>query len=152
MATKSDDAIPKVYYYSVDGLVDEEGNLRKFTTPSLGRDLEDEFDLESLGGSTALFFYLDNEEYKDPEKWPLTFKFYKSLKSASVDLEMNLSFSPCFMGTPKKIATEKKQETPKPVKTRKPRKLKEKTTDELDIQSSPGESDNPSQTDAKITE
>ena len=56
MSNKTEDKIPKAYYYSVDGLVDEEGNLKKFTTASLGRDLEDEFDLESLGGSAALFF------------------------------------------------------------------------------------------------
>ena len=150
MSNKTEDKIPKAYYYSVDGLVDEEGNLKKFTTASLGRDLEDEFDLESLGGSAALFFYLDNEEYKDPKKWPLTFKFYKTLKSSSVDLEMNLSFAPCFMGTPKKIATEKKEVVKE--KHKRVRKPKEKITDEHDIQSSPEQSDNSTPTDPSVTE
>ena len=63
---------------------------------------------------------------------------------------MNLSFAPCFMGTPKKIATEKKEVVKeKPKRVRKP---KEKTTDEHDIQSSPEQSDNPSEIDTEPTE
>ena len=150
MSNKSEDKIPKAYYYSVDGVLDDEGNLKKFSIPSYGRDVDDEFDLEGIGNTTALSFYLDNEEYRDLEKWPLLFKFYKTLRSVSIDLAMNLSYAPCFLSTPKKIIIEKKQEVKeKPKRVRKP---KEKTTDEHDIQSSPEQSDNPSEIDTESTE
>lgn len=120
--------IPKAYVYTVEGVFDEEDNLRKFSTASLSRDLHDEFDLESISGSAALFFYLDNPEYQDPSKWPLVFKFLTP--NNPVELEMNLSFSPCFMSTPKKIIQEKKATAVTPPvekKTRKPRTKKEVT-------------------------
>ena len=31
MSNKSEDKIPKAYYYSVDGVLDDEGNLKKFS-------------------------------------------------------------------------------------------------------------------------
>lgn len=121
--------IPKMYIYTVEGVFDEEDNLRKFSTASLSRDLHDEFDLESISGSAALFFYLDNPEYQDESKWPLVFKFQTT--GVPVELEMNLSFSPCFLSTPKKILQEKKS-PPAPVekKVRKPRVKKEVTSSE----------------------
>jgi hypothetical protein len=64
--------IPKAYIYSVEGVLDEEGNLRKFSIASLNRLLTCEFDLESIAYSASLFFYLDNEEYQSLEKYPLT--------------------------------------------------------------------------------
>lgn len=150
MSNKSEDKIPKAYYYSVDGVLDEEGNLKKFSIPSYGRDVDDEFDLEGIGNTTALAFYLDNEDYRDIEKWPLLFKFYKTLRSASIDLEMNLSYAPCFLSTPKKIIIEKKQEVKeKPKRVRKP---KETTTDEQLVQSSPEQSDDSTSTDTSVTE
>lgn len=149
MSSKTEEKIPKAYYYSVDGVVDEEGNLKKFSIASFGRDLEDEFDLEGVGNTTALSFYLNNEDYQDISKWPLMFRFYKTLKSASIELEMNLSYSPCFLSTPKKIVTEKKQEVKeKPKRVRKP---KEKITDENDIQSSPEQSDDSSSVGTETT-
>lgn len=126
--------IPKAYIYTVEGVFDENENLRKFSTASISRDLHCEFDLESIASSAALFFYLDNPEYKEPEKWPLVFKFQTS--DAPVEVEMNLSFSPCFMSTPKKIIQEKKATTPAPVvekKTRKPRTKKEVVIDNSSI-------------------
>lgn len=150
MSNKSEDKIPKSYYYSVDGVLDEEGNLKKFSIPSYGRDVDDEFDLEGIGNTTALSFYLDNEEYRDIEKWPLLFKFYKTLRSSSIDLEMNLSYSPCFLSTPKKIIIEKKQEVKeKPKRIRKP---KETISDEQPVQSSPEQSDDSTPTDTSVTE
>lgn len=142
MSNKSEEKIPKSYYYSVDGVVDEEGNLKKFSIPSYGRDLDDEFDLEGVGNTTALSFYLENEEYQDISKWPLMFRFYKTLKAQSIELEMNLSFSPCFLSTPKKIVIEKKAEVKaKPKRTRKP---KEEISDEPNLQDSPEQSDDSS--------
>ena len=133
MSNKTEEKIPKAYYYSVDGVLDEEGALKKFSIPSFGRDIDDEFDLEGVGNTTALSFYLDNEDYQDIDKWPLKFFFYKDLKAQSVELEMNLSLSPCFLSTPKKIITEKKAEAKvKPKRTRKP---KEEISDEPKLQS-----------------
>ena len=130
--------IPKAYVYTVEGVFDEEENLKKFSTASLSRDLHDEFDLESIAGSAALFFYLDNPEYQDPSKWPLIFKFLTA--NNPVELEMNLTFSPCFMSTPKKIIQEKKAVVVTPPvekKTRKPRTKKEVPVkvDEPDLES-----------------
>lgn len=132
MSNKSEDKIPKAYYYSVDGVLDDEGNLKKFSIPSYGRDVDDEFDLEGIGNTTALSFYLDNEEYRDLEKWPLLFKFYKTLRSVSIDLEMNLSYAPCFLSTPKKIVVTKEAATPAP-KPKRQRKVKE-VQDETTVQ------------------
>ena len=124
----NDSKIPKAYYYSVDGVLDDEGNLKKFSIPSYGRDVDDEFDLEGIGNTTALSFYLDNEEYRDLEKWPLLFKFYKTLRSVSIDLEMNLSYAPCFLSTPKKIVITKETATPKPKRQRKVKEVQDETT------------------------
>lgn len=106
--------IPKAYSYTVEGVVDDQGTLKKFTVPSLSRDIHDEFDADCIAGSAALAFYLDNEDYRELEKWPLKFKFQTS--TTPVELEMNLSYSPCFLSTPKKIvktitATESSTET-----------------------------------------
>ena len=93
--------IPKAYSYTVEGVVDDQGTLKKFTVPSLSRDIHDEFDADCIAGSAALAFYLDNEDYRELEKWPLKFKFQTS--TTPVELEMNLSYSPCFLSTPKNI-------------------------------------------------
>lgn len=95
--------LPKMYIYSIEGLFDKSGNLRKFSVPSLSRDLNDEFDLESVAYNAALMFYLDNEEYQDIEKWPLVFKFYKTKTDQPIDLEMELSFAPTFLSKQKSI-------------------------------------------------
>ena len=95
--------IPKAYIYSVEGVVDDEGNLRKFSIASLNRLLTCEFDLEGIAYSASLNFYLNNEEYQSLDKWPLTFKFYASKTEAPIELEMNLSYAPCFLSTQKSI-------------------------------------------------
>lgn len=121
--------IPKAYYYSVEGVLEENGeDLKRFTIASLSRDLNDEFDIESLGNSAALFFYLDNEDYQDESKWPLTFKFYATPKASPVELEMNLSHTPCFLSTPKKIVVTKEAATPKPKRQRKVKEVQDETT------------------------
>lgn len=123
--------IPKAYYYSVEGVLEENGeDLKRFTIASLSRDLNDEFDLEGLGNSAALSFYLDNEDYRDESKWPLTFKFYATPKASPVELEMNLSHSPCFLSTPKKIIVTKEAATPipKPKRQRKVKEVQDETT------------------------
>ncbi len=89
--------IPKYYKYSVLGVLDKEENLKKFTIPSLSRDINNEFDLECISNSAALFFYLDHPEYQTTDKWPLVFRFFS--KQDPVEIEMNLSFAPCFLST-----------------------------------------------------
>lgn len=88
--------IPKMYIYTIDGVMNEEGETKRFSVPSLSRDVNDEFDLDCIANSAALTFFLNNEEYQDTEKWPLTFKFVsydKSIREASVALAFAPSFS-----------------------------------------------------------
>lgn len=135
--------IPKIYYYSVEGVFDGEGNLKKFSTPSLSRLLTDEFDLESIAYSASLWFYLEHEEYQSIEKWPLKFKFYESKASTPIELEMELSYAPCFLSKQKSIvkhidleSQQVKQEDTPPVevkKTRKPRTKKEVSVEEQPV-------------------
>lgn len=132
--------LPKMYIFSIEGIFDKAGNLRKFSVPSLSRDLNDEFDLESVSYNAALMFYLDNEEYQDIEKWPLVFKFYKTKTDQPIDLEMELSFAPTFLSKQKSIvkhiaakSQETEQEDPTPSvekKTRKTRTKKEVVIEE----------------------
>lgn len=128
--------IPKFYLYSVEGVLDEEGNLKKFSTPSLSRVLTDDFDLEGISNSASLMFYLAHEEYQSLDKWPLKFKFYDSKASTPIELEMELSYAPCFLSKQPSIvqyidseSDVEEQEVAKPVeekKTRKPRVTKPK--------------------------
>ena len=127
--------IPKIYYYSVEGVFDSEGNLRKFSIASLSRLLTDEFDLESIAYSASLAFYLEYEEYQAIDKWPLKFKFYENKASTPIELDMELSYSPCFLSKQKSIVKHidlesqkaEQEETPdvEVKKTRKPRTKKE---------------------------
>lgn len=126
--------IPKIYYYSVEGVFDSEGNLRKFSIASLSRLLTDEFDLESIAYSASLAFYLEHEEYQAIDKWPLKFKFYENKASTPIELDMELSYSPCFLSKQKSIVKHidlesqkaEQEETPdvEVKKTRKPRTKK----------------------------
>ena len=137
MSNKTEIKIPKLYYYSVEGVLDSNGDLRKFSTPSYGLDLNEEFDLDCISSSTALTFFLDNEEYKDESKWPLNFKFYKTLKDSPIELEMNLTFSPCFFSTPKPIVVTKEAEaisTVKPKRARKPKESLQVVEDVIDTE------------------
>ncbi len=106
--------IPKIYTYTVDGFYtdneEDEKELKRFSIPSFGRDLTNEFDLDNEASYAAQCLYLDYPEYKDPSKWPLLFKFYIRKNSKPVEIEMNLSFSPCFMSTPKQIKLVKNKE------------------------------------------
>lgn len=126
--------IPKLYYYSVEDVFDSEGDLKKFSIASLSRVLTDEFDLESISYSASLSFYLDHEEYQAIEKWPLKFKFYENKTSTPIELEMELTYSPCFLSKQKSIVIhidsesqpEEQEDTPiVEKKTRKPRTKKE---------------------------
>lgn len=128
--------LPKMYIYSIEGLFDKSGNLRKFSVPSLSRDLNDEFDLESVSYNAALMFYLDNEEYQDIEKWPLVFKFYKTKTDQPIDLEMELSFAPTFLSKQKSIvifidaeSQKEEQEDMTPSVEKKTRKTRSKKED-----------------------
>lgn len=123
----SNPVLPKFYNYTVEGVVDSSGNPKKFSIPSLSRNIYDEFDLEGLSYDASLTFYLNHPAYQHDDNWPLTFKFLGS--ENPVEIEMNLYHSPCFLSTPRKIVQESKA-TPvitKPVekKTRKPRVKKE---------------------------
>lgn len=106
--------IPKIYTYTVDGFYtdneEDEKELKRFSIPSFGRDLTNEFDLDNEASYAAQCLYLDYPEYKDPSKWPLLFKFYIRKNSKPVEIEMNLSFSPCFMSTPKQTKLVKNKE------------------------------------------
>ena len=106
--------IPKIYTYTVDGFYtdneEDEKELKRFSIPSFGRDLTNEFDLDNEASYAAQCLYLDYPEYKDPSKWPLLFKFYIRKNSKPVEIEMKLSFSPCFMSTPKQIKLVKNKE------------------------------------------
>lgn len=137
MSNKTENKIPKLYYYSVAGVLDVNGDLKKFSIPSYGRDLAEEFDLDGISNTTALSFFLENEEYKDESKWPLTFKFYKTLKDSPIELEMNLTFSPCFFSTPKPIVVTKEAEaisTVKPKRARKPKESLQVVEDVIDTE------------------
>ena len=107
--------IPKIYTYTVDGFYtdnreEDEKELKRFSIPSFGRDLTNEFDLDNEASYAAQCLYLDYPEYKDPTKWPLLFKFYIRKNAKPVEIEMNLSFSPCFMSTPRQIKLIKNKE------------------------------------------
>ena len=112
----NENTIPKIYTYTVDGFYTEHENeenekeLKRFSIPSFGRDLTNEFDLDNEASYAAQCLYLDYPEYKDITKWPLLFKFYVRKNSKPVEIEMNLSFSPCFMSTPKQIKLVKNKE------------------------------------------
>lgn len=124
---------PKLYAYTVEGIVDEDGVEKRFSVPSLSRDINDDFDADSIAHSAALSFFLDNEEYRSEDHWPLKFRF--QTKDQPVELTVELSFSPCFLTKPKSIVkvieaketsldVEETEEPPK--KTRKPRTVKVK--------------------------
>ena len=123
--------IPKIYTYTVDGFYtdneEDEKELKRFSIPSFGRDLTNESDLESEASYAAQCLYLDYPEYKDPSKWPLLFKFYIRKNSKPVEIEMNLSFSPCFMSTPRQIRTIKEEESKK-------KKITKKETEKTNVQ------------------
>ena len=121
----NENTIPKIYTYTVDGFYTEHENeenekeLKRFSIPSFGRDLTNESDLESEATYAAQCLYLDYPEYKDITKWPLLFKFYVRKNSKPIEIEMNLSFSPCFMSTPRQIRTIKEEESKKKKITKK---------------------------------
>lgn len=107
--------IPKIYTYTVDGFYTDNGEedekeLKRFSIPSFGRDLTNEFDLDNEASYAAQCLYLDYPEYKDPTKWPLLFKFYIRKNAKPVEIEMNLSFSPCFMSRSRQIKLIKNKE------------------------------------------
>lgn len=111
----NENSIPKIYTYTVDGFYTDNGEegekeLKRFNIPSFGRDLTDELDLDNEANYAAQCLYLDYPEYKDPSKWPLLFKFYIRKNSKPIEIEMNLSFAPCFMSTPKQIKLVKNKE------------------------------------------
>ena len=111
--------IPKIYTYTVDGFYtdneEDEKELKRFSIPSFGRDLTNEFDLDNEASYAAQCLYLDYPEYKDPTKWPLLFKFYIRKNSKPIEIEMNLSFSPCFMSTPRQIRITKEESKKKKI-------------------------------------
>lgn len=71
--------IPKAYIYTVEGVFDENENLRKFSTASISRDLHCEFDLESIASLLQPYSFIwIIQNIKILEKWPLVFKFQTS--------------------------------------------------------------------------
>lgn len=115
--------IPKAYLYTVDGVLNEEGELRKFSTPSLSRDINDDFELDSVANSAALFFFLDNEDYQAEDKWPLVFRFTSHTKEAK-EVTMTLSFAPSFSSSIKP----KEPEVVKKTRTRRKAPVKKEET------------------------
>lgn len=112
---------PKFYIYTVDGILNEEGEPKKFSIPTLSRDIEDDFELDSVANSAALFFFVDNKEYQDPEKWPLIFKFVSHTKTIK-EVKMSLDFAPSFSSN---IKPPVKEEIKKVVRRRKTTKKEE---------------------------
>lgn len=96
--------IPKNYIYTVDGVVDNDNELLKFSIPSLSRSLECDFDLEGIAHQAALAFFLQHEEYQTEDKYPLTFRFAGG--GLSRDTEMYLQFAPTFQTKEGKLLRE----------------------------------------------
>lgn len=96
--------IPKNYIYTVDGVVDNDNELLKFSIPSLSRSLECDFDLEGIAHQAALAFFLQHEEYQTEDKYPLTFRFAGG--GLSRDAEMYLQFAPTFQTKEGKLLRE----------------------------------------------
>lgn len=87
--------IPKIFYFRVEGCVDEEGTELMYSCPTLSQSFDCEWDEVSLTERAALRFYLKNSEYKDQKKWPLTFKFYYDPKIKAIHkCIMDLAFAP----------------------------------------------------------
>ena len=110
--------IPKFYVYTIDTVLDEEGDSKKFTVPSLSRDINDEFDLDCIANSAALTFFLNNKEYQEVESWPLTFKFLsydKSIREASVTLAFSPSFSTNIPKFKEPVVTKRVRRTKKQI-------------------------------------
>lgn len=120
MSTKETNQIPKLYYFTVQGVEDEEGNSVKFNKPSFGRDIEDEFDLDSIIQYFLISFYEEHKEYQDIKKWPITVKVYRSQRDRepkTVDVE--LSYSPVFRSIPMSIVQTKNSVETKVLETKK---------------------------------
>lgn len=113
--------IPKFYTYSVIGILNEDKDLKRFTVPSLGRDIEDEFDLDGVVQYAALNFFLADETYKDVSIWPLTFKI--SGGQVTKEVEVMLDFAPTFSLKEKKVLI-KKQINEEVTKTPRKRRTK----------------------------
>lgn len=103
--------IPKIYSYTVDGIVDEDNDLITFGIPSLNRSLDCDFDLEGIAHQAALSFFLNHEDYQTIDKYPLTFRFAGG--GMSRDTEMYLQFAPTFQTKEGKLKREESIEVKK---------------------------------------
>ena len=123
---KTIESIPKLYYYTIQSVVDEEGLPIKTSFPSFGRDLEDEFDVDSLIQYILQSFYESNVEYQDVSKWPLTVKLYKTLRDKEPkEVQVELSYAPSFRVIPKSIVQTKESMEAKKLESKRTRKTKE---------------------------
>ena len=118
--------VVKNYTYTVDGHVNKDGEPKSYTIPSFNRNLECDFDLESIAHQAALRFFLDNEEYQTEDKYPLTFRFTGN--GITRDAEMYLQFAPTFQTKEGKIRREESIEVKK-TRTRKIKGIPIETTD-----------------------
>lgn len=99
--------IPKAYVFTVEGIE------KRFSVPSLSRDINDEFDADTIVQSAALSVMLDDEKYRDPNEWPLIFKF--NATDRIVEMKVELHYSPSFLVKPNStITTIEEKPKPKP--------------------------------------
>lgn len=115
----SEQKLPKNFIFFTPSLLDKNGEPKKFSLPSMGRDPLDEFDREGLMNSACLLLYLDYEEFRLESSYPITVKIV--VGEGHVESEMSLCLSPHFTSSPKKdkVVIDQKQ----PPKTRQRKKL-----------------------------
>ena len=111
--TDKETKVPKNYTYTIEGID------RKYSIPSNGLDISNEFDADTLIQSAALSFYLEEHKYHDPSLWPLVFKF--SSLTSKIEMKVELHYSPSFLIKPNSLII--KEELVAPKRTR---KIKEK--------------------------
>lgn len=100
---KKKDYKPKIYYFAVEGYLNEEGEEIKTSFPSMNDKFDCEWDRMSLIDRAALKHYLNIKGKENKDLWPLNFKFYIDPKSKAVyECTIELDYSPAFLEVNKK--------------------------------------------------
>lgn len=87
----------KIYYFSVVGHVNDEGDEIKYSFPSMNNDFNCQWDIMGIVDRAALKFYQSNPPFKNLESWPLRFKFYIDPKAKAVyECDIELAYAPVF--------------------------------------------------------
>ena len=89
--------VPKIYYFTVKDHINTEGEEILYSTASLSQKFDCEWSLPSIVERAASKFYAHNPDYKNLDKWPLTFKFYINPKVKAVhECLVALDYVPVF--------------------------------------------------------